>query len=118
MRQIRRMLPLLLTLGIGLVILVPSVAGAQTSKAACVEPVATSFRTPSGGIDTAAYLAAVSAYNACVAGANTTAATVVPAKSLAFTGSNSTELAAIALAVVGLGAGAILVSKRRAGATS
>jgi hypothetical protein len=118
MRQIRRILPLLVTLGISLFILAPGVAGAVTTPAACIEPVATSFRTPSGGIDTAAYLAAVQAYNACVAGANASTATTVPAKSLAFTGSNSTEVAAIALAVVGLGAGAILVSKRRAGVTS
>jgi hypothetical protein len=120
MRQIRRMLPLLLVLGIGLVILAPGLAGAATTSPTCVAPVATDFRTPSGGIDTAAYLAAVAAYNQCVAGntaSNTPAATTVPAKALAFTGSNSTELAAIALAVVGLGAGAVLVSRRRAGAS-
>jgi len=119
MRQLRRLLPLLLTLGISIVILAPSLAGAQTSSTTCVAPVATNFRTPSGGIDTAAYLAALTAYNDCVAGAGAAkpVAATTPAKALAFTGSNSTELAAIALAVVGLGAGAVLVSRRRAGAT-
>jgi hypothetical protein len=105
---------MLLVLGIALVILIPS-AGAQSSSSCGAAPVATNFTTPGGGIDVNAYLAAVTAYNQCVAGANasTTPTSTVPAKALAFTGSNSTELAAIALAIVGLGAGAVLVARRR-----
>jgi hypothetical protein len=106
---------------------VSALAMASPANAAitCVDPgPATNFTTPSGGIDIAAYLAAVAAFNACLsgtgAGAGTAAGTAAGpgtstpvARALAFTGSDSRELGALGLAIVGIGAGAIAVSRRR-----
>jgi LPXTG-motif cell wall-anchored protein len=112
MRRIRRILPVLIALGIGFVVLAPSGAGAQTSDVTCVAPNATDIRTPTGAIDIDGYQAAVAAFNVCVAGESVTKP-VAASTTLAFTGSNSTDFAVIAVAVIGLGAGAVFLSRRR-----
>jgi LPXTG-motif cell wall-anchored protein len=117
MRQIRRIVPLLIVLGIGFVVLVPANAGAQTTT--CTTPSASDFTTPTGAFDVSAYTAAVAASNVCVSNASVTRSVPqsvtepAPSSTLAFTGSNSTTLVVIAIAVIGLGAGAVLVSRRR-----
>jgi LPXTG-motif cell wall-anchored protein len=77
------------------------------------EPTATQFPAAGGGLDIAAYAAAVAAFNACVSGGTAATTTTVPASHLAFTGSNSSNLGAIGAALVGVGAGAVVLSRRR-----
>jgi hypothetical protein len=102
---------------ISLAIALPTfVAAAPSGAATCTNPgLATDYKNPDGTINISAYLAAVAAFNACVAGAG--ASTTPPAQSppsgLAFTGSDSRELAVLGVAVVGIGVGAIVIARRR-----
>jgi LPXTG-motif cell wall-anchored protein len=101
---------------IGISALLVGAPGAHAATAAQCggEPSAANFPKAGGGIDVAAYAAAVAAFNACVAGGTTTATTTTaPAHTVAFTGSNSSELGAIGAAMIGVGAGAVVLARRR-----
>jgi hypothetical protein len=103
---------------VSVIVGVPMLTMAAPSGAAtCTDPgTATDYKNPDGTINIQAYLAAVAAFNACVAGENvsTNPPAAAPAASgLAFTGSESRELAVLGIAIVGVGAVAVVVARRR-----
>jgi hypothetical protein len=92
------------------------VTAAPSGAATCTDPgLATDYKNPDGSLNIQAYLAAVAAFNACVAGESTSTnpPAAPPASGLAFTGSDSRELAVVGIAIVGVGAVAIVVARRR-----
>src|SRR6476660_4576750 len=121
MNLTRRIAPLVMAgmMSTGAFVGISALTEATAQAATCTDPgPATNFTTPGGQVDIAAYLAAVAAFNACVSGGSAgggtaPGASTAPARALAFTGSDSKSLGAAGIALAGLGAGAIVVSRRR-----
>jgi hypothetical protein len=115
MRLRSRIAPVVVAGLIGVFAVAATATGAGAATVCTPPGSATDYRTPTGGIDIAAYTAAVSAYNACLEGAGTATPTATPAASspLAFTGGDPTELAAFGVALAGIGAGALVLSRHR-----
>jgi hypothetical protein len=97
---------------IGMSAVAATVPSAHAATVVCTNPgSATNFVNADGSLNLAAYLAAVANFNACVSGTGVLASTQGGA--LAFTGSDSTRLAILGVALVGVGAGALGFSRRR-----
>jgi hypothetical protein len=108
MRLRNRIAPVFVAGVIGMSAVAATAPAAHADTRVCVDPgAATNFTNPDGSLNLAAYLVAVGNFNACKQVSTTATG------ALAFTGSNSTELAVLGVTLAGVGAGVLELGRRR-----